>query len=115
MAYLHELSSQINALRGKDKVERLNYVFGVAPKPSVTACFMTDRRFGQEYLANPKKKIDPLMVKLLTENHQDQYNLVCNVMLDVVECNDTDKLNGMKLSICWRNEVTFEKGLYATL
>ena len=94
LAYLHELGSQIPALRSKDKVERLNNVFAVTAKPSMTACSMTDRRFGQDHINNPKKKIDPLLVQLLTENPQNQYNLVCNVVLDVVECNDTDKLNG---------------------
>ena len=53
-----------------------------------------------DYISNPKKKIDPLIVQLLTENPQNQYNLVCNVLLEVVECNDTDKLNDIAILCC---------------
>ena len=99
LAYLHELSSpksesQISSLRGREIVEKLNNVFSIQAKPSVSTCKFTDRSFGKDYIDNPKKKIDPLIIQLLTENPQNQYNLVCNVLLEVVECNDTDKLNG---------------------
>jgi len=36
-----------------------------------------------EYIANPKKKVDPLTIKLLIDNPQNQYNLVCNVLMEV--------------------------------
>ena len=44
---------------------------------------MTDKKFGLEYIANPKKKVDPLTIKLLIDNPQNQYNLVCNVLMEV--------------------------------
>lgn len=47
------------------------------------SCSLTDRKFGLEYIANPKKKVDPLTIKLLIENPQNQYNLVCNVLMEV--------------------------------
>ena len=44
---------------------------------------MTDPKFGIEYIAGHKKNVDPLTVKLLIDNPQNQYNLVCNVLMEV--------------------------------
>ena len=41
----------------------------------MTVCGMSDRRFGRDYIDNPKKKIDPLMVQLLTEYPQNQVTI----------------------------------------
>ena len=80
LAYLHELSSpksesQISSLRGREIVEKLNNVFSIQAKPSVSTCKFTDRSFGKDYIDNPKKKIDPLMVQLLTEYPQNQVTI----------------------------------------
>ncbi len=61
---------------------------------------LTDRKFGIDYIVNPKKSIDPLTIKLLIENPQNQYNLVCNVLMEVSECNDMEKLNDIAILCC---------------
>ena len=83
---------------------------------------MTDKKFGLEYIANPKKKVDPLTIKLLIDNPQNQYNLVCNVLMEVCgvsnssfsdfssifhdfliflfQCNDNEKLNDIAILCC---------------
>ena len=52
-------------------------------EPSMSKCTLTDKKFGVEYIANPRKKVDPLTIKLLIENPQNQYNFVCNVLMEV--------------------------------
>ena len=42
-----------------------------------------DIRFGLEYIVNPRRSVDPLIVKHLVESQQNQYNLVCNVLMEV--------------------------------
>ena len=49
----------------------------------MSTCNLTDKKFGVEYIANPRKKVDPLTIKLLIENPQNQYNFVCNVLMEV--------------------------------
>jgi mediator of RNA polymerase II transcription subunit 12 len=66
----------------------------------MSTCTLTDKRFGVDYIANPKKKVDPLTIKLLIENPQNQYNLVCNVLMEVCACSDTDKLNDIAILCC---------------
>ena len=61
---------------------------------------MTDKKFGVEYIANPRKKVDPLTIKWLIENTQNQYNLVCNVLMEVCGCNDNEKLNDIAILCC---------------
>ena len=53
-----------------------------------------------EYIANPRKKVDPLTIKWLIENTQNQYNLVCNVLMEVCGCNDNEKLNDIAILCC---------------
>ena len=100
LAYLHELSSSVNVLKSRDKAAELKKVFSVQVEPSISSCSPTDRRFGMDYIQTPKKKIDPLIIQLLTENSQNQYNLVFNVLIEVCECNDTDKLNDIAIMCC---------------
>lgn len=66
----------------------------------MTLCTLTDKKFGLEYIANPRKKVDPLTIKLLIENPQNQYNLVCNVLMEVCGCNDNEKLNDIAILCC---------------
>ncbi len=61
---------------------------------------LTDRKFGIDYIVNPKKPIDPLTIKLLIESPQNQFNLVCNVLMEVSECNDIEKLNDIAVLCC---------------
>jgi len=61
---------------------------------------LTDRKFGLDYIANPRKPVDPLTVKLLSENPQNQYNLVCNILMEVCGCEDPEKLNDIAVLCC---------------
>ncbi len=69
-------------------------------EPSTANLKLKDRKFGIDYIVNPKKAIDPLTIKLLIESPQNQYNLVCNVLMEVSECNDTEKLNDIAILCC---------------
>ena len=142
LAYLYELSSCctfVKDAKSRDKFVELKRLFGVGMEPSMSMYGLTDKRFIVDYIANPKKKIDPLITKLLMENPQNQYNLgnlaslnnwggaifrllphryklyltcifyliilcfvctVCNVLMEVCECNDTDKLNDIAILCC---------------
>ncbi len=66
----------------------------------MSECTLSDKRFGVEYIANTKKKVDPLTIKLLIENPQHQYDLVCNILMEVCGCNDTEKLNEIAILCC---------------
>ena len=44
--------------------------------------------------------MDPLTIKWLIENTQNQYNLVCNVLMEVCGCNDNEKLNDIAILCC---------------
>lgn len=112
-------------LRSREKYSDLKRLFSNPYESSVSTLTITDARFGLDYIEYPKKKIDPLTIKLLTENPQNQvgsfkilflnlrsyyyiikcsfhfqYNLVCNTILKVCECNDTDKLNEIAILCC---------------
>jgi mediator of RNA polymerase II transcription subunit 12 len=100
LAYLYDLSCNCNILRSREKFAELKRLFSSQCEPSNSTCSLSDRKFGVDYIANPKKKVDPLTIKLLTENPQNQYNLVCNFLMEVCECNDTDKLNDIAILCC---------------
>ena len=91
-AYLYDLSCNCNLLRSREKFSELKRLFSSHCEPSNSTCNLSDKKFGVDYIANPKKKVDPLTIKLLIENPQNQYNLVCNFLMEVCECNDTDKV-----------------------
>lgn len=101
ISFLYDLSNTCGAIiRTKDKFPELKKLFALQKEPSLSSCSLTDRKFGIDYIANPKKPIDPLTIKLLIESAQNQYNLVCNVLMEVCECNDTDKLNDIAILCC---------------
>ena len=102
LAYLYELSNNCSFVKesARDKFVELKRLFSAPLDPSISIYQHTDERFIIDYIANPKKKIDPLIIKLLIENQQNQYNLVCNVLMEVCECNDTDKLNDIAILCC---------------
>ena len=100
LAYLYDLSCNCNILRSRDKFSDLKRLFSTQCEPSNSTCSLSDKKFGAEYIANPKKKVDPLTIKLLIENPQNQYNLVCNFLIEVCESNDTDKLNDIAILCC---------------
>ena len=102
LAYLYELSNNCFFLKesSRDKFLELKRIFASSIQPACSIFQHTDERFIVDYIANPKKKIDPLIIKLLIENKQNQYNLVCNVLMEVCECNDTDKLNDIAILCC---------------
>ena len=102
LAYLYELSNNCTFLKecSREKFVELKRLFASSIEPSLSMYQHTDERFIVDYIANPKKKIDPLIIKLLIENQQNQYNLVCNVLMEVCECNDTDKLNDIAILCC---------------
>ena len=87
LAYLYELSNNCSFLKenSRDKFVELKRLFTSSIEPSLSMYQHTDERFIVDYIANPKKKIDPLIIKLLMENQQNQYNLVCNVLMEVCE------------------------------
>ena len=102
LAYLYELSNNCSFLKecSREKFVELKRLFASSIEPSLSMYQHTDERFIVDYIANPRKKIDPLIIKLLIENQQNQYNLVCNVLMEVCECNDTDKLNDIAILCC---------------
>ena len=83
-----------------EKIVELKRIFASSIEPSMSMYQHIDERFISDYIANPKKKIDPLIIKLLIENRQNQYNLVCNVLTEVLKCNDIDKLNDIAILCC---------------
>lgn len=102
LAYLYDLCCSCSFLRTKEKYPELKRLFSHQVElPNVEPAFaLSDRKFGIDYIVNPKKPIDPLTIKLLTESPQNQYNLVCNILMEVCECNDTDKLNDIAVLCC---------------
>ena len=102
LAYLYDLCCSCNFLRTKEKYPELKRLFSHQVElPNNEHPFaLSDRKFGIDYIVNPKKPIDPLTIKLLTESPQNQYNLVCNILMEVCECNDTDKLNDIAVLCC---------------
>ena len=100
LAYLYDLSCNCTILRAREKFTDLKRLFSTQCEPSNSTCNLSDKKFGVDYIANPKKKVDPLTIKLLSENPQNQYNLVCNFLMEVCECNDTDKLNDIAILCC---------------
>ena len=77
------------------------FIFSLQPcEPATHQIKLTDKKFGVEYIANPRKKVDPLTIKWLIENTQNQYNLVCNVLMEVCGCNDNEKLNDIAILCC---------------
>jgi mediator of RNA polymerase II transcription subunit 12 len=101
LAYQYDLSCSCSLLKTKDKFPELKRLFSHQVEPSLSSVeTLTDRKFGIDYIVNPKKPIDPLTIKLLIESPQNQYNLVCNILMEVCECNDTDKLNDIAILCC---------------
>ena len=100
LAYLYDLCNNCSTLKNRDRYLDLKRLFGTPCEPSNHQITITDNRFGVEYIANPKKKVDPLTIQLLIENTQNQYNLVCNVLMEVCGCNDNDKLNDIAILCC---------------
>ncbi len=83
LAYILDLSLNCSTLKNRDKFPDLKRLFSTPCEPSMSNCTLTDKKFGLEYIANPRKKVDPLTIKLLIDNPQHQYNLVCNVLMEV--------------------------------
>jgi mediator of RNA polymerase II transcription subunit 12 len=75
-------------------------LFTPTGSPASSNYTLTDRKFGLDYIANPRKPVDPLTVKLIAENPQNQYNLVCNILMEVCGCEDADKLNDIAVLCC---------------
>ena len=80
---IYDLASNCSTLTNKDKFIELKTLFSKPNGASQSDCSLTDKKFGLEYVANPKKKVDPLTIKLLIDNPQNQFNLVCNVLMEV--------------------------------
>ena len=74
LAYLYELSNNCSFVKesARDKFVELKRLFSAPLDPSISIYQHTDERFIIDYIANPKKKIDPLIIKLLIENQQNQ-------------------------------------------
>jgi len=81
LAYLFDLCCNFSFLRNREKYADLKRLFSNPHESSASALTITDTRFGLDYIEYPKKKIDPLIIKLLTESPQNQYNLVCNTII----------------------------------
>lgn len=100
LAYLYDLCCTCTFLKSRDKFPELKRLFSSRIEASQSALGLSDKKFGIDYIVNPKKQIDPLTIKLLADNPQNQYNLVCNVLMEVCECNDNDKLNEIAILCC---------------
>merc|ERR1719433_345921 len=64
---------------------------------------LTENRFGVHLIANPRNydyNAFNLNIQQLRQNPQNQYNLVCNVLMEVCGCNDNDKLNDIAILCC---------------
>jgi hypothetical protein len=79
LAYLYDLSCNCNLLRSRDKFSDLKRLFSSQCEPSNSTCSLSDKKFGADYIANPKKKVDPLTIKLLIENPQNQVSILSSV------------------------------------
>ncbi|TRY73773.1 hypothetical protein TCAL_00950 [Tigriopus californicus] len=100
LAYMYDLSTICPTLKSKEKIHELKRQFSPQTDASESSLTLTDRRFGIDYVLNPKKHVDPLTIKNLIESPQHQYNLVCNVLMEVCECTDQEKLNDIATLCC---------------
>ena len=71
------------------KVKHLYYTTQTAKSNSgeLNSNFMTD------YIANPKLKVEPTIIKQLCENDSFRYSFVCNVLISIANSKDIDKVN----------------------
>ncbi len=65
LAYLYDLCCACPALKARDKFPELRRLFGHNAEPSLSNLVLTDRKFGIDYLVNPRKQVDPLIIKHL--------------------------------------------------
>eukprot|EP00095_Tigriopus_kingsejongensis_P004973 maker-scaffold96_size378025-snap-gene-2.33 protein:Tk04973 transcript:maker-scaffold96_size378025-snap-gene-2.33-mRNA-1 annotation:"mediator of rna polymerase ii transcription subunit 12" len=100
LAYMYDLSTICPTLKSKEKIHELKRQFSPQTQVSTSSFAPTDRRFGIDYVLNPKKPVDPLTIKNLIESPQHQYNLVCNVLMEVCACTDQEKLNDIATLCC---------------
>ncbi|XP_040577805.1 mediator of RNA polymerase II transcription subunit 12-like protein isoform X2 [Lepeophtheirus salmonis] len=98
LAYLYDLSCNYSLFKNRDRFQDLKRLFSVSMDPSEATYSLTDRRFGFEFISNPRKKIDSTVKQM--ENPKNRYNFVCNVIIEVCECNDTEKLNDLAILCC---------------
>jgi len=104
MGYLFDLAAACpSLLKSSDKYPVLKRLFNQSPDPAMSQ-YNTSEQFREmisPYILQPRKKVDPLIVRYLHEKPEHQYTLVCCVLSAIVNGPlDTDRLNDLAILCC---------------
>ena len=104
MAYLYDLAAACPALlKSSDKYPVLKKLFyqTLDRSPSVFPISEQFREMIAPYIQQPKKKVDPLIVRYLHEKPEHQYTLVVSVISAILLGQlDNDRLNDLAILCC---------------
>ena len=111
--YLYDLATSCPHLKTSDKYGQLRRLFNQQVEPAYSNFGLHDQfvEMVNPYIVQPKRKVDPLLVKILHEKPEHQYSLVVSVLVAVVNGQlDTDRLNDLAILCC---ELTAQCGSLA--
>jgi len=113
LGYLYDLATSCPSLKTSDKYGQLRRLFNQQLDVAYSNFGLSDQfvEMLNPYITQPKKKIDPLLVKLMHDKPEHQYSLVVTVLAAVINGQlDTDKLNDLAILCC---ELTAQCGSLA--
>ena len=104
MGYLFDLAAACpSLLKSSDKYPVLKRLFNQSNEPARSDYAISEqfKEMINPYILQPKKKVDPLIVRYLHEKPEHQYTLVCCVLAAVINGQlDTDRLNDLAILCC---------------
>lgn len=98
LSFLYDLYNSHFTFRSKS-YEQLSGLFAkvknvyYSPHQSTCNSGELNPNFMADFIANPKLKVEPTIIKQLCENEKFRYSFVCNVLISIANCKDIDKVN----------------------
>ena len=98
LSFLYDLYNSHSTFKSKS-YEHLSNLFAkvkdVYYSPHTSTCNSGELNpnFMADFIANPKLKVEPTIIKQLCENDKFRYSFVCNVLISIANSKDIDKVN----------------------